>query len=338
MFSSKFLTEAHTKLSAQVPPLSRKILAEVDRHTLPVFETITVRYGDSSNVDIYFMQLAMGLEPESLRLVDVANRMPYCNPAQIQRDLDGVVARGWLMVIAEGVYAATEKGRQFYFDLCRKVDRAYTGLSVLPTSRLERLHSLLRGVVDLIETNSPLDYRPALALDGKLTGCGGSAIQRVCCKLAQILAYREDAYLNAWSEHQIAGYEWETFACIYKGRAHTIAQIASSLGANSYYSEKVYREALHQLAARGWIESSSEIFEPTEAGLQVLAQVARTMNHYFYAPWAALTQTALEDLHQLLAALASAIQSGSRGRRNSSVDAGGSYHWSSVQWAWDKIR
>ena len=99
------------------------------------------------------------------------------------------------------------------------------------------------------------------------------------------MAFRDDAYLNAWMDQDVNSYVWEAFSLIYKGQAQTAADLAAKLEIQRQYDEDAYTAALAELTNRGWISKCNGKYEPTVEGLRILAEVARTMTQYFFEPW-----------------------------------------------------
>jgi DNA-binding MarR family transcriptional regulator len=278
------------------------------------------------------------LEPEPLGIAHVYNRRPYSNPKHIQQDLDDAVSQGWLTCVGKGIYQASPKSHRIFDQLCRGVMQVYSHLKPMPVSQLQQLDGYLHRVVEAIRKKDGLSYKPSFELDVKLGNIGGPILQRICCNFSHFLAYRDDAYVNAWMSQDVNSYVWEAFSCIYKGQAQNAREIVGRLGKYRYYDRQTYDAALRELIERGWITRVDKKYEPTEAGIKVLAHVARAMNQYFYKPWIELGEDELKALKCLMESLAQALKTVKPKYGVGYAYVNRTIGWGSVQWARDKVR
>ena len=208
------------------------------------------------------------MEPEPFGLAHIYQCIPYANPEIFRQDFEGAVQRGWLIINAEGSYRASEKGKRYHTCLHRELENIYRRLRPLPVMQLERLDGILDEIIKAITNKSTLDYKPAFEMDLRLARGRGNTLQKICCKLSHLMAFRDDAYLNAWMFQNVNSYVWEAFSLIYKGQAHTAADLAAKLELQRQYNEGAYTAALEELATRGWISNCNGKYEPTVEGLQ----------------------------------------------------------------------
>jgi DNA-binding MarR family transcriptional regulator len=288
--------------------------------------------------DIYLTQAAVGLSPEPFGLGHIYNRMPYTNPERIRRQLREAVDRGWLFIVSEGVYQATERGYKYYRRLCREYDHAYSEIKTLHPEKLERIENLLSTLVYSIEQTKVLNYKPAFDMDVKLAHQGNCFLQKICCRLSMIMAYRDDAFVNAWMDQEVNGFAWEAFSYIYKGRANTANQLARKLERCRYYDEESYAAALKELKDRDWIDRKNGFYEPTEEGLRILAKVTQETNRYFYVPWEILSSDDTKQLKVLLEKLAEKLKQAKPRPWFESSNVKRNLGWRSIQWARENVR
>ena len=152
------------------------------------------------------------------------------------------------------------------------------------------------------------------------------------------MAYRDDAYLNAWMEKEVNSYVWEAFSYIYKGQAQTAKSLARKLEAQRLYDEAMYAKAIDELVARSWITCNHGKYEPTPEGLKTLAEVARKMTQDFFEPWFAMNEAKVNQLHTLMEALLKGLKSPQTKRWQGKASASRSFGWRRAQWARDKVR
>ncbi len=336
--SYKTKKEIFAQSNTWVLDLARQVLASIEPYTQPVRCKLERELGDFNDSDAYLVQIAIALEPEPFGLAHIYQCIPYSNPKLFRQDFDGAVKRGWLEIAGDGIYKATELGHCYNKSLNRELRKEFNNLKPLPIMQLERLDAILQEIIDAIKDSSFIDYKPAFEVDLKLAPVAPSTLQKIYCKLTSLLAFRDDAYLNAWMEHDINSYVWEAFSLICKGKACNASELSKKLKNFRQYDEQIYSAALDELAAHGWIELIGKKYEPTSVGLQVLAKVARSMTQYFFEPWAFLDEEKNKKLKILLEALVSALKSPQIKRWHGQSSTSRNYGWRSVQWARDKLR
>jgi flagellar biosynthesis chaperone FliJ len=231
--------------------LTRQILTQMKRYTRPVFTRLESEIGPFNDSDAHLAEIAIGMEPEPFGLAHVYQCIPYANPKLFRQDFKGAVQRGWLTISTEGTYRATDKGQQFHNRLNRELQRVYSDLHPLPVMQLKRLNTILGEIITAIKNSQKIDYKPAFEMDLRLAPASGSTLQKIYYQLSHLMAYRDDAYINAWMEKDINGYVWEAFSFIYKGQAQTAAGLAKKLKDQRQYDEDTYAKAINELEARG---------------------------------------------------------------------------------------
>ena len=326
------------KTNTWVLDLTRQILAQMERHTHPVKSKTEAKIGTYSDSDAHLAEIAIGMEPEPFGLAHVYQCIPYANPELFRQDFEGAVRRGWLIISAEGSYRATKKGKRYINCLHRELKNVYDRLHPLPIAQLEKLNALLGEIVMAMANTSTFNYKPAFEMDLRLAPAASSTLQQVCCKLSHLLAFRDDAYLNAWMDQDINSYVWEAFSLIYKGRAQTATDLASKLEVLRRYDQDAYTAALAELVDRGWITECNGKYEPTVEGLKVLAEVARTMTQYFFEPWEDMEDAKVDQLKVLMEALLKALRSPQTRNWHGHSSIARSFGWRSSQWVRDKER
>jgi hypothetical protein len=318
--------------------LTRQILTQMECYTRPVRDKLETENGPINDSDINLAEIALGMDPEPFGLAHIYQCIPYANPKLFRQDFEGAVQRGWLTINAEGSYQITRKGQQYHQRMKREIKKVYSSLHPLPMMQLSRLDAILGEIITAIDDKSTLDYKPAFDMDMKLTHPAQSTLQRICWKLTHLMAFRDDAYLNAWMEKEVNSYVWEAFSYIYKGQAQTAKSLAKKLEGQRLYDEATYAEAINELVSRNWITCCRGKFEPTVEGLKVLAEVARTMTQDFFEPWADMSEAKTRQLQTLMEALVKGLKSPQTKRWHGQANASRTFGWRSVQWARDKVR
>jgi hypothetical protein len=319
--------------------LTRQILIQMESLTRPARKKMEIEFGPFNDSDTKLAEIAAGMEPDSFGLAHVYQCIPYTNPKRFRDDFEEAVLRGWLSIDMEGSYRATRKGKLFHQRLNREIMQVFSNLHPLPMMQLSRLDMILSEIITAIKEGNSLDYKPAFEIDLKLAPAAQTTLQKICCKLAHLMAYRDDAYLNAWMEKEVNSYVWEAFSFIYKGQAQTAKSLAKKLEQQRQYDEEVYSEAIRELVARNWITYCYGKYEPTTEGLKVLAEVARKMTQNFFEPWADMDEAKVHQLQTLMEALLKGLKSSPAKRwQGQAANASRNYGWRTAQWVRDKVR
>jgi len=318
--------------------LTRQILTQIERHTVPVKARTEAKIGAFNDTDAHLAEIAIGMEPEPFGLAHLYQCVPYANPDIFRKDFEGAVQRGWLVINAEGSYRASEKGKRYHTCRHGELENIFKRLRPLPVMQLERLDQILDEIIQSITQKSTLDYKPAFEMGLRLANAAGNPLQKICCKLSHLLAFRDDVYLNAWMLQNVNSYVWEAFSLIYKGQAHTAADLAAKLEQQRQYNQGAYRAALQELATRGWVSKCSGKYEPTVEGLRILSEVARMMTLYFFEPWDEVEEGKIDQLKVLMEALLRALKSPQTKRWQGQTSATRNFGWHSTQWVRDKER
>ena len=330
--------EIFDQTNTWVLDLTRQILTQMEHHTRPVKALTEAKIGTFNDSDAHLVEIAIGMEPEPFGLAHVYQCIPYANPEIFRQDFEGAVRRGWLIINAEGTYRASEKGKQYHRCLHRELENVYGRLRPLPVMQLERLNQILNEIVAAIADATTITYKPAFEIDLRLAPVGGSTLQKICCNLSHLLAFRDDAYLNAWMDQDVNSYVWEAFSLIYKGQAQTAAGLAARLEEQRQYDEDAYASALAELVDRGWVTWQGSKYEPTVEGLRVLAEVARKMTQSFFDAWGNIEEARIDQLKVLMEALLKALKSPKSKRWNGNNSSFRNFGWRSAQWVRNKVR
>lgn len=319
--------------------LTRQILTQMECHTRPARTRTEGKIECFNTSDAHLTEIAIGMEPEPFGLAHVYQCIPYANPEIFREGFAGAVKRGWLTINDDdSSYRATDKGRWYHNCLQQELENVYERLRPLPIMQLERLDSLLGETITAITKTKAIDYKPAFEMDLRMSRAAGSTLQKICCKLSHLMAFRDDAYLNAWMEQDVNSYVWEAFSLIYKGEARTAAGLTAELEIQRQYDQGTYASALTELCNRGWITENNGKYEPTVEGLRILAEVARSMTQYFFKPWSDVQDAKIEQLKILMEALLKGLKSPQTKRWHGHSSLNRNFGWRSAQWVRDKVR
>lgn len=287
--------------------LAAKTLGAFSRLTSERYAEIARNAGITESSDSLLAQYAVGFAPDPLGLAHIFKRVPYHNPDQFQEDFKAAVQRGWLEETRDGAYAPTPQARSYVAQLVQAGCEFTAGLKTLTDAQLSRLETLLERVNHAALELPDLAETPALRMSRRFNRPDLPTLYRVRRQLVDLLAFRDDAHVAAWTHYEVDGYAWEAFTLLWRGEAETPAELAARLDIRAYAAED-YARALARLEGRGWLRQAEGRYALTADGARLRAQAEDATDRYYNAAFMALTHAELAELRSLLAALSQALE------------------------------
>lgn len=258
--------------------------------------------------DITAGQMTQAAGSEPMTVERMRERIPYMSAAAVREQLDASVERGMLESDAAG-YRLSQAGRSFVVDL---VDRINAGLRERATDipQAERLVELLGRQVEAICAAPGIEAPSILGSRSFDPGPSASAPERLRRYLQDLNAWRDDAHVAAWRQHESDGHAWEVFSHVWGEKVWgdpvtDAAQAAEKLGFRGY-SEADYGAALEGLRERGWLERDDSGYRISAAGRSLREAAEVATDHHFFGPWQ-LSASEADELRQLLKATKDAL-------------------------------
>lgn len=264
---------------------------------------------DANAINYWFpLLLAHGAEPEpfSKNYFRVVN--PFISDQLIGEKIQLAIEDGCLKENPTGEFRLTEQG---YHVINAFFQTAYKGLAQAPTlsqAEMNRLSQLLGKLVAAAEAAPEPEHKYALA-SSRWTEPENDASSTLMVDqfTTDLGRFRDDAHIEAWQQIELLGQEKEVLTYVWKGDAHTAAELAEKLE-NRGYSEAEYAEALHVLQAKGYLESKEEYFQITPAGKSLRDSIEEETDRLFFSPWSALSEKELQTMNTLLVDLTHVLQ------------------------------
>jgi len=195
-----------TEKTLKVRDLSLDVLNALGQnHTQPAFDQMMEEIGGFDGRDMMLVQYAYAKDPEPLGVAHIFKRTPYANPERIKQDFSGAVERGWLKKVGDGAFNPTEKGSMFVTALLDKMEKITGDLETLPQDELAQLESLTSKAIQGAMESKAITDKFALELGRQFIREGIGTMHMVRRNLVDLLAFRDDAHVSAWREHQIDG-------------------------------------------------------------------------------------------------------------------------------------
>lgn len=259
----------------------------------------------------WFMVQAMAFNPDPLTVSNLRVRDIYAAPSIVQALLDLMASEGWFdrltMPQEETTYRLTEAGHGIKDRLQTESREGLTLLkSPLPAADLANLEEMLgRIIASSLEAGTPPGNWCLAHSRNRAPAADAPLLPKIAQYFSDFNAFRDDAHMAAWGQHNLEGYLWETFAFVNSDQATTAETLFQALFYRGY-SRQDYAYALQLLVERGWLAPNpdqTDAYLPTETGQTIWQQVEDLTNQYFYKPWSVLSETELEEVALLLKAL-----------------------------------
>lgn len=250
--------------------------------------------------DSYLVQVAGGLDPEPLGIAQVVKRSPYTNPAEIKSGFYNAVERGWLRLEGEGAYRTTEKGRNYLEKIGTVIQEIVQANQLLSDEKLERLNNQLEKIVEQALKVEAVSDLHALNMSIAFAREDDPLMLQVRRNMINIMAFRDDTHVAAWTLHEIEGYVFEVLSFLKNKQASTAAELTEKLEYREY-SEKEYQKALDKLFKDALIfKLRKGDYAISPLGKTTWLKVEDQTNKNFDAAFAGFSNEELEEIEDLL--------------------------------------
>ena len=281
-------------------PLIYSIVQEFWSITEPHIQDAAIR--NDIPIELYLYG-ELGLERFSIQ--DFQRRDPFSNPEQFERLFVRLNIKGWIEPMRDGSFQVTEKARETARFLIQAGDVQLSDFAAMTDRDLKRLVVLLKQIVmeSCVAPEPPGKW--AILKRFRVADEHYPPIMQIREYLMDLFAYRDDSHLSASRPYfNEAGIVWIVLGALWKGQAGNARQMAEKMAFRGYEVDD-YEIAIQAAMELGWAEQGSRLdaFRLTEPGKQLREHAEQDTNEYFYAPWCVLTQTELNELHELLTKL-----------------------------------
>jgi DNA-binding MarR family transcriptional regulator len=301
--------EPHPRAEAW-PPIYATIL-ELWRLARPAFEELAAERSIPLSLHDY---AELGLE--TLSIAEFQRRDPYSRPEGFAAELARLEVDGWIELL-EGSgdpttsrYTVLPRARDEVRRLGEAGDARLGTLAPLPDEDLARLRDLLAAVAAAnLEAPEPPE-RWATVRRFRTASEQTPLLGQIRERALDVFAYRDDAHIEAWRPHAdppTEGGRWNAFTHVWSGDARSAGAIARAAAFRGY-DAAFYGETLAALEARGWLASDGGVYRTTAEGQSLRDAVERQTDDWFYAPWAVLGDSGVEEVRDIVLRLLGALR------------------------------
>lgn len=204
-----------------------------------------------------------------------------------------------------GEYRATEKGETIALQVLQAATDAVVHLQPIPPAKFQRLIDYLAKLSDasFAASEPPPKFSLSHYRNYKRTFASDAPLSRLFIHYFKELDfYRMDSHMAAWRVHNIEGNRWEVFSEVWGGKNNTLDKIFDELGFRGITRDE-YASILQELIERGWIEDNAGVYQATSEGKRIREEAEALTDKYFFAPWACLNESELDELSSLASQL-----------------------------------
>jgi len=286
-------------------PTGLAVALALKRHHYPLVQSAAADLG-LEKLNWIILIKALSFEPDPLSTDGLLFRDPYMAPSFLDDLLAAFVEAGELVREEDGGHRLSDQGRAHAHELLGVMQGFKLDYEPLSARDLERLTEFLQQVVEAcLEAPEPPRKLSLLRSRRLDPGVDAPGLVRVTQYLDDLEAHRDQAHLSSWLHHGIDAHAWEAFSFIWRGRASTVDDLAKMLQYRGH-SRDDYAAGVEELIGRGWVETTDEGLQATEAGSAVRQKATDQTLEYFLAPFRDAVD--LEELEDLLAGLRDGIK------------------------------
>ncbi|MBE7436593.1 MAG: hypothetical protein HS100_21940 [Anaerolineales bacterium] len=224
---------------------------------------------------------------------------PYGLARLIEERFASAAQQGYL-VAEEGKYRLSENGASVIQQITQAVDEAVAQLQPMSAEKLQQFVNYLIWLADAssIAPEPPTKWLSAYKRNNMNPGKEASLPRLIIYYFDQVTAYRDDVYVATWETHRVEGHAWDMLDKFYSGEALAFDELYEKLKAWGV-PQDVYAHDLQELVKRGWVKEESGKYQITPAGKKTREDVEAETERLFFAPWACLSESELEELSSL---------------------------------------
>lgn len=250
----------------------------------------------------YPLTAAYTFKPDPISVERLRIRSPYSSPRYFDEPLMGLLKGNFIGQSPLGGYSLTHLGEEAVQSIS---NAAYEGMAAIPLLSVDDMrnlaHSLGRLSQACIIHGGPISRWSIIyirRLDGSPPDTHAAKIDQY---LSDIYAFRDDAHLAAWQQHDVGGHAWDVLTVVWREGFSTLEQVTNRL-ARRRWTRSETEAAVAELRGLGWLAQEGEL-AVTETGARVREEAEELTDQYFYSPWEQLSDSDMQTLADLLPTL-----------------------------------
>jgi hypothetical protein len=244
----------------------------------------------------------LGTKP--FTVAQVMRHFPYGLAQATEERFASAIQGGYLALDSNGAYRATESGSAAAARLIQAGDEVMAALTPMTNESLRALSNLLARISDAAfhspEPSAHVLIKAKRDLYQRMNVF--PTLEGFVAHSLLLEGHRDDCYFATWSVHGVEGHAWEVLDCLSQNDTLSFDDIHDKLSRRGV-TQEAHAEDVKELIGRGWVDEDSGNIQITSAGKQVRAEVEAETERLFFAPWACLSESELEELSSLASQL-----------------------------------
>lgn len=266
----------------------------------------------------------MGLEPdffswlvavwlfgaETFSVADYMRMFPYGQAWENEEGFASAAQKGYLISDGSGRYTRSQKGTDVAQKIWRAAGDSLASLKPIPDEREQRLMEYLGRLVtaSLAAPEPPSHFYLSHKYENYSRYGTKCPLEDFIVRFGSLSAFRDDIYIACWSAHGVQGHVWETLDKLSQNDVLTFDNLFDQVK-RRVPTRELLAENVLKLARRGWADDALGRIQITAEGKQVRAEVEAETERLFFAPWASLNESELEELASLASQLRDGLKS-----------------------------
>jgi len=252
------------------------------------------------------------LVSEPISTAKVMRIFPYGLASTNESHLASAAQQGYLIADGGNGYRPTEAGINAARRVLHAPDSSITHLQPISNARLQRLVDYLTRLAEASRAAPPPPPNFYLSHHRNMhPGKDAPLLVLFVFYYKELDSYRVDTHIAAWQAYDIEGHAWRMLTYIWRGEANTFDRLHEALRGGGLSRDDVAQD-IQELTTRGWVREESGEYQLTAEGRKIREEAEETTNHYYFAPWACLSEKEQEDLLSLTTQLRESLRSSSK--------------------------
>ncbi len=246
---------------------------------------------------------------ESVTFEKYQRIFPYDAEQAFHESFSVAAQEGYLTLDGNG-YRAADKGEEITQTVMQAFTDALAPLQPMPQAEIKRLVNYLIRLCEATDAapEPPSHFCQMVYKNYKRTFPNNAPLTRLFAHYYKELDfYRTDAHVAARQIHNIEANRWEAFTVVWNGEADTLDKFYEEYSDRGFTRDE-YAQAFEELVARGWLEENAGAYRVTAEGKRIREEAEALTDKYFFAPWACLNESELEELARLASELRDGLQ------------------------------
>lgn len=238
---------------------------------------------------------------EPITIANFMRLFPYGLARHNEERFVSAVQHGYFLSDGRDGYIPTEFGMKAAHKVWRAAGDSLASLKPMPQEQMEKAFDYLARIGDaaLSAPEPSSRYFMSHKRENYKRFPILYPMERFIVLFGELAAYRDDCYIATWCVHGVEGHAWDMLDFLSRGEALTFNDLHAKLSRRGV-TEEVHAGDVRVLIGCRWAEDRSGKIQITAKGKEIRAEVEAETERLFFAPWASLNESELDELARLV--------------------------------------